>query len=366
MILSIAIFIITLLVLVLLHEFGHFLMAKKFGIKVEEFGFGIPPRAWGKKIGETVYSINWLPFGGFVKLLGEDEVDMVTVKEDRNRDFRNKSVWQRIVVVVAGVTMNLVLAWVLFYTVIIAQNFRIIYPTPEPAVYILQTQKDFPAEAAGVKSGEKLIAIDNIKTADIDQARKLIKSKNGAPVTLTLSNTDGGNIQKITVTPKRLDNGDVLIGVIFSPIPFRNYTSLPEKLFSGVTYSYDLTRVTFVGLGKLISQLVYGQFTQASQAVSGPVGLAVVTNEILTSGGIFQVILPYLWFVGVISLTLAIFNILPIPALDGGRLLFLVIEAVAHKKVKEDTEKMVHQIGFALLLALAVLITFSDIRKLFP
>ena len=245
------------------------------------------------------------------------------------------------------------------------QNFKIIYPVSEPAVYILQTQKDFPAAAAGVKAGEKLIAVDDTKTADIDQARKLIKSKNGAPVTLTLSDTEGKNIQKITVTSKKVD-GDTLIGVVFSPIPFRQYLTLSEKLFSGISYSWDLTRLTFAGLGKLVSQLIYGQFGQASQSVSGPVGLAVVTNEILTSGGIFQVILPYLWFVGVISLTLAIFNVLPIPALDGGRLFFLIAEAVIHKRIKEDTEKMVHQIGFAALLALALLVTFSDVKKLFP
>src|SRR3989344_4952609 len=119
MIFSIIIFIITLLVLVLIHEFGHFLMAKKFGIKVEEFGFGIPPRIFGKKVGETLYSLNALPIGGFVRLLGEDE----TGKVQSSRDFRVKSAEQRIAVVVAGVAMNLILAWIIFYTVIIYQNF---------------------------------------------------------------------------------------------------------------------------------------------------------------------------------------------------------------------------------------------------
>ncbi|MBI4035836.1 site-2 protease family protein [Candidatus Daviesbacteria bacterium] len=364
MIFSILIFIITLLVLVLIHEFGHFLMAKRFGIKVEEFGFGIPPRLWGKKIGETIYSINWLPFGGFVKLLGEDEVDMITVEKGKSRDFRAKSVWQRIGVVVAGVAMNLVLAWILFYIVIAAQNFKVIYPTSEPAVYILQTQKDFPAQKAGVKAGEKLAEIDGIKIKDIDQARKLIKAKNGESVTLTLSNAEGGDVRKVSITPKKVEKGDVLIGVVFSPIPFRYYTSFTEKLFSGISYSWDLTKLTFGGLGKLVSDLVSGNLSTASQSVAGPVGLAVVTNEILSSGSGLVVLLPFLWFIGVISLTLAIFNVLPIPALDGGRLFFLVVEAITRKKVKEDTEKMVHQIGFAILLALAVLVTFSDIRKL--
>lgn len=367
MIFSIIIFVITLLVLVLIHEFGHFLMAKRFGIKVEEFGFGIPPRLWGKKIGETLYSINWLPFGGFVKLLGEDEVDTVTVSQDnKDRDFRTKPVGQRIIVVVAGVLMNLFLAWILFYTVIISQNFKIIYPTLEPAVFIAQVQNGFPAQKAGIKVGEKLAAIDNQAVADIDTARKLIKSKDGNAVTLTLSDIDGKSSRNVTVVPQKQDNGDVLIGVVFSPIPFRQYFSLGEKTLSGISYSWDLTRLTFAGLGSLLQQLVSGNFGQASKSVSGPVGLAVVTNDILSSGGIGMVILPYLWFVGVISLTLSVFNVLPIPALDGGRLLFLVIEAVTKRKVKEDVERMVHQIGFAILIGLAVLITYSDIRKLLP
>ncbi len=367
MIISILIFIITLLVLVLIHEFGHFLVAKRFGIKVLEFGFGIPPRIWGKKFGETIYSLNWLPLGGFVRLLGEDEVDMVTTgtKGLHNRDFRAKSVWQRITVVVAGVLMNLVLAWILFYVVIAAQNFRIIYPVLEPGVYIAQVQKDFPAQEVGIKPGEKLVSIDDKKVKDIEDARKLIRSQDNKSITLKLADSGGNNLRTVNITPKKVESGDVLIGVVFSPIPFKHYSSLSEKIFSGVSYSWDLTKLTFAGLGKLVSQLVYGDFGQVSKSVSGPVGLAVITNEILSSGGLAMVLLPYLWFVGVISLTLAIFNVLPIPALDGGRLLFLAIEAISGKRIKENVERLVHQIGFALLLALALLITYSDIRKLF-
>ncbi len=361
MFLSIIIFVVTLLGLVLIHEFGHFIMAKRFGIKVEEFGFGIPPRIWGKKIGETLYSINWLPFGGFVKLLGEDETDKAVLRNPRS--FSSQNVWKRILVVVAGVTMNLILAWLLFYVVIISQNFKIIYPA-EPAIYIAAVEKDFPAEKAGLRANEKLIAVEGQPTSDIEQARNLIKSKDATPITLSLTDVDGNNLRKVTVTPKKQESGDVLIGVVFSPIPFREYKSFSEKLFSGITYSFDLTKLTFVGLGKLGNDVFLGNFGQASKSVSGPVGLATITNDILSSGG--AAIIPYVWFVGIISLTLTIFNVLPIPALDGGRLLFLVIEAVTRKKVREDVERMVHQVGFIILIALAVLVTFSDIRKLFP
>ncbi|MDP3758613.1 MAG: site-2 protease family protein, partial [Candidatus Daviesbacteria bacterium] len=199
---------------------------------------------------------------------------------------------------------------------------------------------------------------------DIEQARKIIKSQDEQQLVLTLADSDGNNLKDLTLTSKKTESGDVLIGVVFSPIPFKEYTTTAQKVFSGISYSWDLTRLTFVGLGGLIHDLISGNFGQASKSVAGPVGLAVVTNDILSSG--WAAVLPYLWFVGVISLTLSIFNVLPIPALDGGRLLFLVIEAVTRKKVRENVEKMVHQVGFIILLALALLITFSDIRKLFP
>lgn len=360
MFISILIFIITLLVLVIIHELGHFLVAKKFGIKVMEFGFGIPPRVFGKKIGETIYSLNALPLGGFVRLLGEDEVDKKVL--ENKRSFAAQKVWKRILVVVAGVVMNLMLAWVIFYTILFYQNFRIIYPTIEPAVFVGIVQKDFPAEAAGIKVGDRILKVDGKEIKKFDDARNFIREKNGQQVSLTLTDIDGKTERGITVTPKKVEDGNYLIGVGFSPLAIKQYSTFSEKVFSGITYSWDLTKVTFLGLGKLGSDLTSGNLDRASQSVSGPVGLAGISNEILSEGA--KALPFYLWFVGVISLTLSIFNVLPIPALDGGRLLFLVIEAVSRKKVREDIERLVHQVGFAILLTLALLVTYSDISKL--
>lgn len=367
MVFSILIFILTLLVLVLIHEFGHFIMAKKFGIKVEEFGFGIPPRIWGKKIGETLYSINWIPFGGFVKLLGEDdlpagrqEVDKTVLKNPGS--FAAKSVFQRILVVVAGVAMNLFLAWIIFYTVLLFQNFKIIYPALEPAAFVGRVEEDFPAKAAGISVGDRILEVDGKRVEKFEDARKFIKIKQGAEVQLKISDIDGKNTKLLNITPKKTEEGEYLIGVVFTPIPFKQYTTPSEKLFSGITYSYDLTKATFTGLGRTINNLVSGDFKTASESVAGPVGIAGVTNNILSAG--WQAVLPYLWFVGVLSLTLSIFNVLPIPALDGGRLFFLIIEAVIGKKVKSEVEKIIHSVGFVVLISLAFLITYSDIRKL--
>ena len=359
MLVSIIIFILTLLVLVIIHELGHFLMAKKFGIKVEEFGFGIPPRLFGKKIGETLYSLNALPLGGFVRLLGEDEVDKTVLKNKRS--FASQNVYKRILVVISGVTMNLFLAWIIFYTVIVYQNFKIIYPTPQPAVFIGFLEKGFPAEGAGVKIGDRILKVDEKEIKNFEDARNFIKEKNGGSVTLTLSDIDGQSKRVVNVTPKKVETG-FLIGVGFTPVAMKSYVRGVDKLFSGITYSWQLTKVTFVGLGKLLGDVAAGNFKTASEGVSGPVGLARMSNDILSNGPSAAAF--YLWFVGVISLTLSIFNVLPIPALDGGRLLFLVIEAASRKKVREDIERLVHQIGFAVLLTLALLITYSDISKL--
>lgn len=361
MLFSVIIFILTLFILVIIHELGHFLVARRFGIKVEEFGFGIPPRVIGKRLGETIYSLNALPLGGFVRLLGEDEQSS-SKRSLSDRDFRSKSVWQRIAVVAAGVVMNLALAWVIFYGVIIYQNFRIIYPTLDQAVFVGFVEKNFPAEAADIKVGDRILKVDGKDVKKFDDPKKFIQEKKGQPVSLTISDTQGQNQKTVTVIPKKSDKDQFLIGVGFSPIAIKEYKTTVEKTFSGITYSYDLTKLTFLGLGKMFNDLFAGNLQAVSQSVSGPVGLANISNDILSAG---RSALPfYAWFVGVISLTLSIFNVLPIPALDGGRLLFLVIEAVARKKVSEETERTVHQIGFILLLGLALLITYSDISKM--
>ncbi len=358
MIITIIIFILTLLVLVVIHEFGHFLLAKRFGILVKEFGFGIPPRIWGKKIGETIYSLNWLPFGGFVKLLGEED----SHEGSPERNFANKPVWQRITVVVAGVVMNLILAWVLFYIVIASQNFRVISPSIDQGVYISKVEENFPAKEAGIKTGDRLLSVDGKAVSDFDEAKKFIKEKGASAILLKLKDNKGME-REVSLFTKEVD-GNRLIGVVFTPFLIKEFNTPIEKIFSGITYSFDLIGLTFAGLGKTISQLVAGDFGRVSQSVSGPVGIAAMSGEILQGG--WQAAVPYLWFVGIISLTLAIFNIFPIPALDGGRLLFLLIEAITKKKVKAEIENIIHQVGFAVLITLALLVTYSDIKKFFP
>lgn len=186
---TLLVFFITIVTLVVIHEFGHYFAAKKFGIKVLEFGFGIPPRAWGKKIGETIWSLNWLPFGGFVRLLGEDEVDK-KVLEDK-RSFASQNVWKRITVVVAGVAMNLILAWILFYIVIIGQGWKVIYPTLEPVAMVAEVEAGYPAAEAGVMPGERIIAIDGKSIKTSDDVISEIKSKSTGELVVELGDLEG-------------------------------------------------------------------------------------------------------------------------------------------------------------------------------
>ncbi len=346
----------------MVHELGHFLVAKKFGIQVLEFGFGLPPRAWSKKIGETIFSVNWLPVGGFVRLLGDDEVDKKILSDKKS--FAAAKVWKRILVVVAGVVMNLFLSWIIFYGLIFANNFKILIPAPTDLVIVQKVEHGSPASTAGLLAQDRILAVSGQSVTDGNDFITKIKRNSGKETTITVSNWEGGNKREVVVLPRENPPaGQGPIGVVTSPFAFREFKSIPEKIFSAPIYSFELTKLFISGLGQLISDIGRRNFSQASTQVAGPVGMVQISNEIL-SGGIGNV-LPYLYFVGIISLTLSIMNILPIPALDGGRLFFLLIELVTRKRVHAGFERWVHTIGMAMLLILMVVITYSDIRRIF-
>lgn len=378
MIFTIIIFILTLLVLVVIHELGHFLVAKKFNIKVLEFGFGIPPRAWGKKIGETLLSINWLPFGGFVRLLGEDEVDKKILENERS--FAAQTVSKRIVVVVAGVFMNLALAWLLFYIFLGAQNFKTSFPLlldhqfigvnqkNESIVLIRSVAKDSPAEKADLKPGYSIVSIDDQVVKDTEDLSSKIKERLGKEVAISIKDQSTGDQKQISLAPRENPpSGEGPIGVTLASLKVANveYGTPLAKVLAGPIHSWNLTAYS----GKIFGNLLARSFEEkniepVSQTVSGPVGITSVVNTILTQTK--NPVLEYLDFIALLSLNLAVLNVLPFPALDGGRLLFLLIEAVTRKRVKAEVEKWIHTVGMVILLTLMLLVTFSDIRKLLP
>lgn len=369
------VFIVTLLILVVIHELGHYFAAKKFNIKVLEFGFGIPPRAWGKKIGETIWSLNWLPFGGFVRLLGEDESDKKVL--DDKRSFANQAVWKRITVVVAGVAMNLLLAWVLFYIVLGVQGFKTKLPLlsdyqfsgvnqkTDTAIIVGNIAEGSPAKEAGLKEGDRIMSINGSPVLDSDKFVAEIKANAGKTVNLTISDLQGNATKEIIVTPRENPPaGQGALGVSLGGLKTvdLSFDTPVQKLFAGPIYSYNLIAYSGKILGDTIGFSYKARdLAPVSNAVAGPIGITSVVGQILS---VERPLLPYLDFVAALSLNLAVVNVLPFPGLDGGRLLFLVIEAITRKKTHAIVEKYVHTIGLLVLLSLIILITISDIRKL--
>lgn len=373
----ILVFIVTILILVIIHELGHYFAARKFNIKVLEFGFGLPPRLWGKKIGETIWSLNWLPFGGFVRLLGEDETDKSVLKDSRS--FASQNVWKRILVVIAGVGMNLLLAWLLFYIVIAAQGFKIQLPLIAPYQFSWVEQREenvilvgkispgSPAEKSGLQSNERIYEFNGQKVSNVDYLIQSIKENAGKNVTLTITDIQGKSPRAVTIVPRENPPanegalGISLGGFDFAELSFEKGW---QKALAGPIHSYNIASYSYTILAETVAySFAKKDFTPVSQSVAGPIGITNIVKEILS---IKNPLIPYLDFMAALSLNLAIVNILPFPGLDGGRLLFLVIEAVTRKKVHETVEKYVHTIGLAILLSLIILVTISDIRKLFP
>ncbi|MEK7559309.1 MAG: RIP metalloprotease RseP [Patescibacteria group bacterium] len=360
MIITIIVFLLILTLLVLIHEAGHFFVAKFFKIKVEEFGVGLPPRAFGIKRGETLYSVNWLPIGGFVKLYGEDDAGGGSVKiksgeklsGDLGRAFYARPVWQRALIIVAGVFMNFLLA-----VVIITYFFGIAgVQTPGDKVIITEIVKNSPADISGLKSQDVVTSLNGMKVTSPSQIIETTRKHLGEKITLEIRRND--ETKKVEVTPRKnfpADEGPM--GVAISSNVVVTKYPLWQAPFVGLIEALKYSWLILAGLFGVVSQLL----TQAQipKGVAGPVGIAQLTGQFIAVGP-----LAVLSFVSLLSLNLAILNVLPIPALDGGRLFFILIEGALGKKVSRSFESKAHAIGMAILLALIAIITLSDLIRL--
>lgn len=358
MFLTIIAFIVVLGILVIVHELGHFIAAKKTGVKVEEFAIGFPPRIYSIKKGETNYSINAFPLGGYVKMLGELE------HSSDPRAFENQKPGRRFLISVAGVLMNIVLAWVLL-TIGFAIGMSPVVSSPDSipgkklssAIIIADVSKDSPAEAADLKPGD--IAVKGIYGSEE-------KSFN-SPQDLTSFTANHKN-QSVKIQIKREDSildKEVYLSGKDAPMG----VSIVEKAVIRVPWykapyvalreTYDTTKLT----GQFLAGFFRNLFSQGkvSEDVGGPVAIYVYTGLAVKAG-----IMVLLQFVALLSINLALINILPFPALDGGRILFILLEKIYGKRVvKEKIENMIHTIGFALLILLIVAITYRDVVKIF-
>lgn len=330
--------------LIFVHEFGHFITAKLFGVRVEEFGFGLPPRLFGLKRGETIYSINAIPAGGFVNLSGEDAEE--NSKDPRH--FLSKSPLKRALIITAGILMNFLLAFVAF-TILYSQGG----PIDTGKVLIDAVVKDSPAEKVGLKSGDIVFEMAGKKLNGINELTAKVKSEEGKEVELKVQRDNKVLDFKVTPRVSPPPNQGAL-GIALAPVVEIKKFPIWQAPIVGTTEAINITGQMVVGLKDMALNLLIKK--EAPKDVGGIVRIGYITHKVIKAG-----ILPLIQWTGLLSLNLAIINILPIPALDGGRLFFTLIEAVNKKRVPLKAEKWIHMMGFAVILVLFVLITYNDI-----
>ena len=343
-----------LAVLILGHETGHFLAAKKMGVRVDEFGIGFPPRLFSFKKKETTYSINLLPLGGFVKLLGEDGQE----KQGPN-SFASKKIYQRAIILVAGVLMNLVLAW--FF---ISANLIIGVPQSvnsgegNAPVQVIETVKNSPAEKIGIEPGDKILSASfddqKIKISDPEDLTNFVLQHKGQLIFLEIQK---GNLTINTEVqlPENSITGSGILGVSLAKVELHRYPWY-VALWKGLV----ITAQSVAFFAWEILKIIYSALTghNVSDYLSGPLGIAKITFQAVRMGIGYVLQLAFL-----LSINLAILNILPIPALDGGRLFFLAIEKIKGSPLNPKVEQRANLVGFVALIVLMILITIKDIIK---
>lgn len=315
--------------IVLVHEAGHFAVARIGGIKVVEFALGMGPKIIGKKFGETMYSLRAFPIGGFCLMLGEDE--------DNNEPgaFNNSPIMTRISSIISGPVFNIILT-ILIYSLVIA---------PVAAPIIGQVTKGMPADAAGIKAGEKIVKINDVEINHWNEIKPEIGKHEGEQITVTVEKN--GVQREIKLVPvKNPNTEDIVIGVS------QKVSIAGFSIKEGINTTVTVTKMMLNFLG----QLVMGKAD--TNEVSGPISIIVYMNEAAKTG-----LISVLYLTAIISLNLGIINLLPLPALDGGRLLFLFIELIRRKPLPAEKEGMVHFLGLVALMALSVFLMYKDIIR---
>lgn len=337
--------------LVMIHEFGHYIVARWNGIKVLEFAFGFGPKIVGFRRKETDYALRVIPLGGFVRLYGMDpEVnengEQIIASSHDPESFMNKKVWQRMSVIAAGPIMNFILAIFLFMLVFAYYGI----PVAGTGNTIGSLIQGKPAEKAGIQVGAKIISVDGTATSDWNVLTDAIHSKPNQKVAVTVE--QGGKQETVTLqTEKDAQTGFGMIGI--APEIVYQKTSILDSAKYGLQRTVEFTRFIAVTLAQMVTRKVPAE-------VGGPVAIAQAIGE-----GAQQGWASLLGLTGVLSIQLGLLNLFPIPALDGSRLVFLLIEGFRGKPLKPERENFIHFVGFVLLLALMVAVTYQDIVKLF-
>ncbi len=360
---SILLLFLVLFPLVIVHEFGHFIVAKKFGIRVDEFAFGFPPKLFGIKRGETTYAFNALPIGGYVKIYGENPDD-VADDADKLRAFAAKPRIVQALVIIAGVVCNLLFAWLLIASTLMigvaspVDSTRAAYIT-NAQLTITEVREGSPAKATGMRAGDALISLGEgaelVQNLSAESVIAYIAPRAGLPTAFTYERS--GTVATATIVPASgIVEDRAAIGISMDVV---GTLRLPphKALWEGAKKTYEFTIMTTVGLWTFLSQAVTGNgdFSQ----VTGPVGMVSAVGA-AAGVGYTNLIL----FAAVISISLAVMNVIPFPALDGGRLLFIIIESIIRRPIPVKIANATNLVGFALLMLLMVVVTWNDVANL--
>ncbi|OHB17234.1 MAG: RIP metalloprotease RseP [Candidatus Zambryskibacteria bacterium RIFOXYD2_FULL_43_10] len=371
---SVIIFIIILSALIIVHEFGHFLVAKKFGIRVDEFGLGFPPRI--KKLFTwkgTPFTLNWLPFGGFVKIFGENPEESSQLgqlggsaskyleAQPPSESFQSKNKAIQSAVLVSGVVGNFIFAWLLFslgFIIGLPAPADFSLPVENPHTVITTVLPATPAAIAGLKSGDVILALsrDGVHSELTPEAASLFIAESVAPVTFIVER--GQSIStKVIVPQEGIVTDKLAVGISMDVI---GIAKLPphEALWYGLKTTSELTILTGQAIIIFITQALGG--VADISGLTGPVGIVGMVGDARELGLVYL-----LTFTALISINLSIINLLPFPALDGGRLFFILIEAITRKRISSKVFNIVNTAGFALLILLMLLITIQDLRNIF-
>lgn len=325
--------IIIFLLLILFHEGGHFLAAKSVGIKVNEFAVGMGPQIWSKKTEETQYSLRALPIGGYCAMEGEEE------NSEDPRSFNNAKPWQRFVTILAGPVTNIIVAILTFAIYL--------WMVGAPSMTIDTVVADSPAMHAGIEPGDRIVSINGTPLHEFAEVQSTVQEAKSNPIDMTI--VRDGQEQTVTVTPEQNETGTYVVG----------FTAALERSFlGGITGAVSMTFGFMVQLAQVLWQLITGQLSM--NAVGGPVAVVSMIGQAASNG-----VQDALFLFGYISVNLAFFNLLPIPALDGSKLLLIIIEKIRGKALKPELENRIATIGFVFLLSLIFLVTIKDVINLF-
>lgn len=350
-------FVLVLGLLIFVHEFGHFIFAKLFGVRVLKFSLGFGPRVAGKIIGETEYVISAFPLGGFVKMFGENPDEQQIADTEKQVSFAHKPVWQRFCIVLAGPVFNLLFAYLMFFLVFTFVGI----PTPVDTTRIGKVNDNSPAALAGLQKGDEILRINSRETLSWDDVLDIVKESEGAPLTIVVQRERESMTVEVVPAIDAVKNvfGEeveqrYMIGIMKADEMTWEPSSLSTSLENAGRQTWMYISLTVMGFVKIIQQVV------PASEIGGPILIAQIAGEQMKAGW-----LNLIYFMSLLSVNLGILNLLPIPVLDGGHLVFLTIEGLRRKPLNERAQIIAQQVGIGLLGTLMIFVFYNDIVRLF-